>query len=80
VAPVPLVVREGVQGGTPVGLPSAFLHKKTVFTVFTFTFAYRVLRMNSCIFVCLPYWFWKMAIIISHRYFAHVTFVASPVF
>ena len=23
-----LVIREGLQGGTPVGLPSAFLHKK----------------------------------------------------
>jgi len=30
---VQLVVHEGLQGGTPVGLPSVFLHKKTVFTV-----------------------------------------------
>jgi len=68
-----LVIREGLQGGTPVGLPSAFLHKKTVFTVFAFTFAYRVVWINSCIFVCLPYWIWKMAIIIFHRYFVFIT-------
>jgi len=31
---VPVVVREGLQGGTPAGLPSVFFHKKTAFPAF----------------------------------------------
>jgi len=44
---VPLVEREGLQGG--VRDPSVLLHKKH------FVFTYRVLLINSCIFVYFPY-------------------------
>jgi len=43
-------------------------------------FTYRVLLINSCIFVYFPCWFLKMAIFISHCHYLHVAFVSVLVF
>ena len=55
-----------------------FSSQKNILTGTASVFTYRVLLTNSCIFVYFPYYFLKMASIISHR-FVHVAF-ASTVF
>jgi len=40
-------MQKGLQGDAHIGLPSAFLYKKTAFTAFAFN--YRVLLINSCL-------------------------------
>jgi len=47
------MVREGLQGGTRVGLLSVFLHKKYIVTAFND----RLLLINSHMFAYLSYWF-----------------------
>ena len=78
---IPLVVREGLQGGTRIDLLSAFLHKKYILSC---SFYYRVLLINSWIFVLatsyFPCCFLKIAIKISHSHFVHVAFVSILVF
>jgi len=52
------VVREGLQGGTRIGLLSVFLGKKNVY-IHSYVFTDRVLLINSWVFVYLPRWLWK---------------------
>jgi len=76
VVSVPLVVREGLQGGMRIGLLYTFRLSSQKF-IHRYVFTYRVLSINSWIFVYLPC-FLKIAIIISHRHYPHVTFVLIP--
>jgi len=73
VACVPPVVREGLQGGTRIGLLSVFFfHKYNIFTAIVFT--HRVLLINSWISVHFPCWFSKITTVISHSHFVHGPF------
>jgi len=44
------LVREGLQGGTRVGLPSVFPHKKSVFTAFALNYRGLFIDAFPCIF------------------------------
>jgi len=77
------VVREGLQGGTRIDLlcvfSSVFPHKKYIHS---YNF-YLLDSVNKFLTFCtayFPFWFLKMAIILSHIHFLHVAFVAILVF
>ena len=76
---VPLVVREGLQGGTRIDLRSVLLHKKCVHSS-SFCLSGSVNKfLNFCVGY-FPCCFLKLAIKISHSHFVHVAFVSVLVF
>ena len=76
---VPVVVREGLQGGTRIDLLSVSLHKKCIHS-YNFYLSDSVNKfLNFCI-AYWPCWFLKMAIILSHSHFLNVAFVSIMVF
>jgi len=75
---IPLVVREGLQGGMLMGLLFVFLHKKYIHT-YRFYLSGSVIKfLNFC--VANVSWFLKIAIIISHSHFDHVAFASILIF
>jgi len=66
---MPLVVLEGIQGGTRIDLLFFlfFFTKKYIFTAIVFTYR----GLNSCIFVYFPVAFSKMVIKMSRSHFVH---------
>ena len=76
---VPLVVREGLQGGTRIDLLSVLLHKKYIDSCRFYLSGSVNKFLNFCVgyFPCCVL---KIAIKISHSHFVHVAFASILVF
>ena len=76
---VPVVVREGLQGGTRIDLLSVFLRKKYIHSYNFYLSGYVNKFLNFCV-ANFPSWFLKMATILSHSRLLHVSFVSTMAF